>query len=68
MRREIILDYLDVPNVITRIRIRGRWESKAKEGDGMLEGEFGMMGFEDGRSFSEPRNASSLQKLEEKKK
>ena len=42
--------------------------SKAKEGDGIIEAEVGMKGFEDERKGNEPRNASGLQRLEEKRK
>ena len=60
------MDYLDGPNVIMRLLNRGKQEeSNLEEGDVIIESEFGMMCFEDGRRGHNPRKAEArLQKLE----
>lgn len=61
----MILDYLDGPNVITRVHIRGkqlglRWCDDRSIGQRGRDGRLYSAGFVDERWCHEPKNAGSL--------
>ena len=58
--REIILDYLGEPIVITRVFKSGREGQKQGSGDVMREGLHSISGFQGGERDHEPRHAGSL--------